>query len=575
MSITLPAASTIPSRTTGVAPLAVFFDATATTGTETTLPFHELHYRWNFGDSSAGTWSTSGKSKNIAKGPIAAHVFETAGTFTWTLWVKDSTGTIESTSGQITVTAANTQFTGTKTICFTTGTNFDGKPDGAEEVPNATWADVISHIAADRRLLLKRGDSWSTSAAATTLPSSGPGIIGAFGSGNKPIVNQSSTSNGLFVYYESVSDWRLMDLDLRGPAGISSENCINGGGTSTQSRTLALRLDISYFVRGFSFDYATYDHAENFIVDCTFSHIGITGNTPIYFGGTKSAILGVSIPGLDGNLAHLIRTWHLIKCVIQHNLIENPGTGMCGIKLHNEIDASPPDSEYIILSNNKMKGGGGCAIALGPQHAAADETVKNIIVERNNLRTKASEYPLIEICGPNITARNNLLISSGVGTYYIGINVYEKYSGVIPDKANIYNNTFYQSDDGSEFVGIRLQSTVTNAVVRNNVGCTPSFTGYQEEILNDEATGTTKSNNYQVENKNDFVDADNENFHLVSGSSLRDGGYTVPVFNDYDEYSRPVNSLWDVGAFEYGSTDEDGEPPVAQPSIDRVLIYLA
>src|SRR5262245_45132397 len=65
-----------PSRTNGVAPLAVFFDATGTTATSTTRPFHDLDYTWTFGDPASGSRSTSGRSKNQAKGAVAAHVFE-------------------------------------------------------------------------------------------------------------------------------------------------------------------------------------------------------------------------------------------------------------------------------------------------------------------------------------------------------------------------------------------------------------------------------------------------------------------------------------------------------------------
>ena len=55
-SVNIPAV--LATRTTGVAPLAVFFDASGTTDTvETPYPFHELDYSWNFGDSGAGNWT--------------------------------------------------------------------------------------------------------------------------------------------------------------------------------------------------------------------------------------------------------------------------------------------------------------------------------------------------------------------------------------------------------------------------------------------------------------------------------------------------------------------------------------
>ncbi len=73
------------SRLSGVAPLAVFFDATTTTSTFAKKAFHELHYAWDFGDPKAGTWQYGNpkrKDRNKALGPVAAHVFEMPGTYT-------------------------------------------------------------------------------------------------------------------------------------------------------------------------------------------------------------------------------------------------------------------------------------------------------------------------------------------------------------------------------------------------------------------------------------------------------------------------------------------------------------
>jgi titin len=52
-----PAVSVVAGRTSGVAPLSVFFDASGTTsGVVTSKPFHEIEYQWNFGDPGGGNW---------------------------------------------------------------------------------------------------------------------------------------------------------------------------------------------------------------------------------------------------------------------------------------------------------------------------------------------------------------------------------------------------------------------------------------------------------------------------------------------------------------------------------------
>ena len=78
-----PSLSLAPSRTNGVAPLAVFFDATGTADASTSRPFHELEYTWNFGDNDTIAWSTGANpgvsKKNRATGPVRNNIFDLTG----------------------------------------------------------------------------------------------------------------------------------------------------------------------------------------------------------------------------------------------------------------------------------------------------------------------------------------------------------------------------------------------------------------------------------------------------------------------------------------------------------------
>ena len=129
------ALSGVASRTSGVAPLAVFIDATGTTSPVTTRPFHDVLYQWDFGDAGSGSWTNTPNmpnlSRNSASGPLAAHVFETPGTYTVALTALDGTNTA-SCSVQITVQDPATAFAGNNTRCFSTSGNFAGCPAGAQ-----------------------------------------------------------------------------------------------------------------------------------------------------------------------------------------------------------------------------------------------------------------------------------------------------------------------------------------------------------------------------------------------------------------------------------------------------------
>lgn len=48
-----------------------------------------LHYDWDFGDPGSGTWTTSGLSRNTARGYVSAHVFENPGNYAVRLTVQN------------------------------------------------------------------------------------------------------------------------------------------------------------------------------------------------------------------------------------------------------------------------------------------------------------------------------------------------------------------------------------------------------------------------------------------------------------------------------------------------------
>src|SRR3990167_3746494 len=66
-------ASINASRTTCVAPCAVFFDATDTIAVTTSRPFHELDYTWDFGINSK-VFGGTGRVKIVRRG-LSRHIF--------------------------------------------------------------------------------------------------------------------------------------------------------------------------------------------------------------------------------------------------------------------------------------------------------------------------------------------------------------------------------------------------------------------------------------------------------------------------------------------------------------------
>ena len=196
------------SRTSGVAPLSVFFSAGLERSSATTRTFHHYEYSWNFNDADSGVWGTTGADKNTAKGPVTSHVFERGGTYNVTLAVRNSSGTIIDTETfTIDVTDPDEYYSGTNTTCITSTDNndFTGCPSGANHVTTSNLTTITSYAGAGRRILFRRGSSWNLSSSTSFPSNSGPVSIGAYGTctnpdaqglcSNAPTINISNSSN--------------------------------------------------------------------------------------------------------------------------------------------------------------------------------------------------------------------------------------------------------------------------------------------------------------------------------------------------------------------------------------------
>ncbi len=263
------ALSNVAARLNGVSPLAVFFDAAGTTATATTKPFHELEYRWNFGDPASGAWANGVRpgvsSRNAATGPVAAHVYEPAfgateatRTYTVTLTVTDGTNTVQNACTQIVVQnpddipGAPGVFTGANTVCVGASAlpipGQGGCPAGATAVMQSSFTTAINTYArTGKRVLFKRGDTFMVPTALNqynqqifpTITQTGPGIVGSFGAGNLPVIQVTaalpSLTGTFFLSSASTptfSDWRLMDLEFDGMNGRNTAGLGNNAGVA-------------------------------------------------------------------------------------------------------------------------------------------------------------------------------------------------------------------------------------------------------------------------------------------------------------------------------------------------------
>ncbi len=581
--------SLIPSRTSGVAPLSVFFDASATIDPGISRPFHELEYTWSFNDPAAGVWTYGakpGSSKNAATGPVASHVFDTPGTYNVSLSVFD--GIYNSTANTtITVQDPETVFAGTNTICFSTSGTFTGCPAGATHVTTLDFAAAINNYHdAYRRLLFRRGETF-TAAASGIISKTGPGIIGAYGAGTALPIAKIVT-NGTFPIIRlsgpttpGIGDWRVMDFEMDGSSVIHEE--ISGiaafGGFN---QFLALRLDIHDIWRGVGAGTSILDYWNNngspghtifddwAVVDSFIT--ALPGcNSPGNYNCDWRVIIDASRVSIQGNYldnqdtggSHVIRSGYFGKGLINNNTLAHAGDFQLAIKLHApgwNIDgvANPGGTgsytEKVVIADNEIVGGiNPWTISLGPQDEISDERVRDIIVERNWFAAGSASQLHMHINSSETTIRNNICDLTGAA-WHTCVSVDQWGVTPAPSNVRVYNNTFYSGSTG-DFVGVEI-GTATDTIVRNNLASAPSATPTERVMINGTGTGLVESNNLLNNTPSDlFVSATPSvpaDFRLKAlPNPARDAGLsTVPVLSDFFLVPRPQNGIIDIGVAE-------------------------
>lgn len=573
------------SRSTGVAPLAVHFDASATTATAwTSRPFHELEYRWDFGDGSTSTWQYGAGEgtllKRIAFGPIASYLYETAGTFTPALQVKYNNDIVTYPLPSVTVTASNTQWAGTKTVCVSTDGDFTGAPAGCTQVTSSNAVTAISGNigSGDVRILLKRGGTYAVGSR-IIIDQPGPGYIGAWGSGAKPIFNLTTSGSGIQISSSatpSMADWRIMDLQFEG--NNTDAAAIWGGGSMRD--LLVLRNDIRNLKFGLSFSISNLDAINNsgythaawsnfFIMDNTINDlVGVAnGSNGMYLSLERSAVMGNYVnPNNKGE--HGIRAAYESYSVFSHNEITGIPSGRAFLTLRSpdQGGATFPSgtygtyvySEKNYVSDNRFYGGYTTGMSgVGPTNGTATGRSRDFVWERNLFEASATTNESLNLAGVNITARNNLFKMTGgaaIGTQPLA-------NSPVPDGLWIYNNTIYATSTSANLFSV-IQNEVGNMTgsvfeIKNNIFYAPNTSNGNSLITNlvgatINVGGTSNSASTERTTSPNFATMPPvaaAHFKPITGSYAIGRGVTVPVWSDY--FGVSTGSTRDIGAIRH------------------------
>ena len=486
---TLAGGIVVTPATTGTAPFCVLFDASAAADTdEGAKAFIHLYHRWNFGDPSAGTWTTGANtnlSKNYARGPIASHCYETAGTYTVSSLISDGTTTIKPTPVTINVVAQNTTWSQANTKCYypTGGSESGDCPNaGTEEEQGAFDTALTACLSGSTKRCLFQKDGAFTATATTNAGALTEILVGAYGTGAVPTVTETS-GVALIAFNSTATNWKLIGIHHIGPgsdtAGGSPCLFFTDGGTNTDITVKDWKCT-GQGAGGFQGQNQASMVTNGFFIDSTVTDYWDGNGVFLYL--TDSAILGGTYGNIGGGGAeHAVRIQQVVRSVISHINIEVYAAGKVGISVRaNDWSDSSDDSQLFVVSDNKVDSGGGVyGLQAGPSSNALHHRIYDGIFARNILTgTGGKSGGLAHISASRIAVLSNILDATGMNTR-VGVGVYNtNFDEAFPDPDDneIIGNTFYTLDTAT-FNPISLGTgnvVVTDTWVKNNLSYAPN-----------------------------------------------------------------------------------------------------
>jgi PKD repeat protein len=616
--------------TTCVAPCAVHFDAigqgalspTPYVTPETTDPaypraFHSLLFVWDFGEPNAGTWPHSGVNKNTATGGIAGHTYRNPGTYTVTLRVTNPAGEVNTTTRTVTVTDPATAFTAANTFCFANDdSNWTGCPLNCATDDNCTVTsnalqlftagdncvgndDCANADAGARRILLRRGSTFSATTSVDLGHFTTPGLIQAFGSGARPVMNMNGASIG------EGSGWTWSDVDRLNPGyGLFMKNNSNNltfyNVTINGYRQFCFIEDIA--------QPNLLGRLHAFIdMDCVG---GANTSYSIWPGARYVLWMGGTIDKNNGGESTL-RGNHFQHYLIQHTrwLNSAPQREHWQFRVFDAftgMNAAQQSLRYLLVSDNVQNlksnssvgmricsdSGCNCINGVGPSGCgpggAAESgnivDVGDVIFERNLFRfepgTPSGHTVLVDYQGGDFTFRNNVIdygssLTSGESHLLWAAGETAKVSGGSRSSGiSVYNNTMYASNGGSTAYrmaqSMRMNGSTgctgdcferNNLIVLTNGGNSsllpsPGFVSSNSLMVKSDpfvgtmpAPGTSQMANFALTSPNATLI--NAGFNLLSASSSRES----TIFGDALGGCRGSATAgpWDIGAVEFGA----------------------
>lgn len=572
------------SRTSGVAPLAVFFDATGSAIADTSFfaadgdsingSYMDATFYWDFDSTNVDATI----DHKYGSGFVAACVFKEPGTYTVQLKVYDNTGFIGYKNQTIIVSA----FSGTTYYVAADGSD---SGTGAIDDPWLTpeFALNATHLAANRRVLFKNGDTFNISSQITVSDETGTIIIGGYSdpldpSSDKPIIHTTAVnSDWATVFFWNCSDVRIMDIECTA-LGESSESprYPYGIGWGSDCTNMLKYRTVEHDNGGISLSPAGH---YSTIAECEFYNTTQTGYTDDTGGGTTNdgnALIGNYVHHKNTvdseNEEHVFRLQGGSRYYIGYNNWNGY------IKVNEDSLTLRGNSEKVVVYKNTIKG---YVQNVSPQNRnSSNEQQHHIIFDANKILGQ-DLYENDRVVGTAFSAKDIVIRNNIIYDYNYGVMIRDDSVVGESNRIRVYNNTFINPTSRSgTFVPICIDSPCLNLFFRNNImldvgNGTPDFIELRDGSTynltsdynifyginwgaNPTLFGTTTLATWRTNTSQDLhsstnnpnlvsTDPNNANFGKLSGALE---GESL-LYNALDYYGNLRGSSIDVGACEY------------------------
>ena len=453
-------------RTSCTAPCYVAFSAMGSSETDGSVSvMHDIMYEFEYGEVAANpsysavwgdAWGGEEYLGHFSKdryfgAPWSAHVYETPGTYTAKVTAYSPNASTDTDTVVITVSNPDTVFSGTNTICVYNSSVGSGCPGTASTQQTSDWQTAASLAVSGKRVLLKRGDTFTVGGTASINGSSHV-QLGAYGSGAKPKVTQSADSEVLLVG----SNLTVMDIEFVGPAGTDKDRRLINATAGSRTNTLLLRLKTGGGGGGIGWRFSATSRNQISIVDCDLGSVAATsdgseGGKILDGEYANAGVMGNRFGASPNGFTSRLYSNNLLKYSFNYFSGTN-NKSTTRLQAGGNAGGGDVPTENFVFSYNSYAASANESGGFRPPSTSFYNVIRNYIVEGNFIPHAQARF---RVFGQNWSVRNNIKRSLGSSSSNSLLRVERNELSSPPDSktgqsvqyqtkdGRVYNNTCY------------------------------------------------------------------------------------------------------------------------------------